>query len=256
MTLTPATFHDLRGKSVFITGGGNGIGAALTEGFVEQGAKVAFVGRRDASAFAADLGRRYGTAPLFLPCDVTETRLLQAAMEAAELAHGPLDVLVVNAADDTRVAADTLTPEDWDRSQAINLRHYFFAAQKAADTMRGRGQGSIILFSSITWMIGMAGIAPYVTANAGITGMARALAREWGPDGVRVNALAPGWVLTDRQKELWATPAALAAFAPKQCLKGFMEPADMVGTVLFLASGTSRYMTGQTLVVDAGVVHG
>jgi NAD(P)-dependent dehydrogenase (short-subunit alcohol dehydrogenase family) len=163
---------------------------------------------------------------------------------------------VVNAADDTRVAADTLTPEAWDQSQAINLRHYFFAAQRAADTMRARGGGSIILFSSITWMMGMAGIAPYVTANAGITGMARALAREWGPDGVRVNALAPGWVLTDRQKELWATPQALADFLPKQCLQAFMEPADMVGTVLFLASGTSRFMTGQTLVVDAGVVHG
>ena len=255
MTLTPATFHDLAGKSVFITGGGNGIGAFLTEGFIEQGANVAFVGRRDASGFAADLGRKHGRTPLFLPCDVAEVRLLQAAIEAAELAHGPLDVLVVNAADDTRIQADQVTPDEWDRSQAVNLRHYFFAAQKAADTMRARGHGSIILFSSITWMLGMAGIAPYVTANAGITGMARALAREWGPDGVRVNAIAPGWVLTDRQKELWASPEALAGFLPRQSLKSFIEPADMVGTVLFLASGTSRFMTGQTLVVDAGVVH-
>jgi galactose dehydrogenase len=254
--LTPATFHDLRGKSVFITGGGNGIGAALTEGFLEQGAKVAFVGRRDATAFCDQMAAKHGNRPLFLPCDVTEVRLLQAAIEAAELAHGPLDVLVGNAADDTRIAADAVTPDDWDRSQAVNLKHYFFAAQKAADTMRVRGQGSIILFSSITWMMGLDGIAPYVTANAGIVGMARALAREWGADGVRVNALAPGWVLTDRQKELWATPEGLAEFQKKQALKSFMEPADMVGTVLFLASATSRFMTGQTLVVDAGVVHG
>jgi NAD(P)-dependent dehydrogenase (short-subunit alcohol dehydrogenase family) len=187
---------------------------------------------------------------------VTETRLLQAAIDAAAMAHGPVSVLVANAADDTRISADAVTEEGWDHSQNVNLRHYFFAAQKAADSMRAQGHGSIIMFSSITQMMGMAGIAPYVTANAGIVGMTRALAREWGPDGVRVNAIAPGWVLTERQRELWATPQALAEFLPRQSLKAFMEPAEMVGSVLFLASGTSRFMTGQLLVVDGGVVHG
>jgi galactose dehydrogenase len=255
MMMTPATFHDLRGASVFITGGGNGIGAALTEGFLEQGAKVAFVGRSDATAFCDQMEKKHGNRPLFLPCDVSDTTLLQSAIEAAAIAHGPVTVLVANAANDTRIAADTVTPADWDASQAVNLRHYFFAAQKAADQMRVAGGGSIILFSSITWMMGYAGIAPYVTANAGIVGMARALGREWGADRIRVNAVSPGWVLTQRQKDLWVTPEGLAAHRDLQSLKDFMEPADMVGTVLFLASGTSRFMTGQNLVVDAGVVH-
>ena len=252
--LTPATFHDLRGASVFITGGGFGIGAALTEGFLEQGANVAFVGRRDATTFCDRMEATHGSRPLFLPCDVTDTAALQSTMAQAADAHGPIDVLVANAADDTRIPADQVTPEWWDHSHAVNLKHYFFAAQTAATTMRPRGKGSIIMFSSITWMLGLDGLSPYVTANAGIMGMTRALAREWGVDGLRVNALAPGWVLTDRQRELWATPEALAEFLPRQSIKRFMEPADMVGTVLFLASDTSRFMTGQVLVVDAGVV--
>lgn len=252
--LTPATFHDLRGTSVFITGGGSGIGATLTEGFVEQGAKVAFVGRRDASGLCDRIEAKHGSRPLFLPCDVTEIRLLHAAMEAAALAHGPITVLVANAADDTRMPAAEVTPEVWDRMQDINLRHYFFAAQRAAQMMKGAGGGSIILTSSIAYMMGIAHLSTYIAANAGIMGMMRSLAREWGPDGIRVNAVAPGWVLTEKQHELWATPEGLQAHLARQCLKTFMEPADMLGGILFLASGASRMMTGQTMVIDAGVV--
>jgi len=253
MMMIPATFHDLRGASVFITGGGSGIGAALTEGFVEQGAQVAFVGRSDATAFCDDIAARHGARPLFIACDVTDTAALQAAMDQAAAAHGPIRVLVVNAADDTRIPADQVTPEFWDQSQAVNLRHYFFAAQKAAAMMAPAGGGSIIMFSSITYLLGLAGLAPYVTANAGIMGMMRGLAREWGPQNIRVNGLAPGWVLTERQRRLWATPEALAEFLPRQSLQNFMEPVDMLGAVLFMASGTSRFMTGQMMVVDAGV---
>lgn len=250
---TIPTFPDLRGASVFITGGGNGIGAALTEGFLQQGAKVAFVGRSDATAFANEMEAKHGTRPLFIPCDITDTAALRQAIDTAAAAHGPLDVLVNNAANDTRMVALDITEAQWDASQAVNLRAYFFAAQAAARQMQGRG-GAIVNFSSISYMMGMAGLAPYIAANAGIMGLTRSLAREWGPHGIRVNALAPGWVLTERQRNLWVTPDSLAAHIDKQCLKEEILPADIVAPTLFLASRAARMMTGQTIAVDGGVV--
>lgn len=247
-----ATFHDLKGASVFITGGGNGIGAALTNGFLAQGARVAFVGRSDATEFVGEMGDKHGTAPLFIPCDITDTPALQAAMDQAVAAHGPLNVLVNNAANDMRYDAMEISEADWDSQHAINAKAYFFACQKAASCMAPNG--SIINYSSITYLMGLAGMVPYVTANAGITGMTRALAREWGPKGIRVNAIAPGWVFTEKQETMWATPASKAAFLEKQCLQEFMRPEDMVGGTLFLASSASAMMTGQTIVIDAGVV--
>jgi galactose dehydrogenase len=248
-----ATFHDIKGQSVFITGGGNGIGAALTEGFVEQGARVAFVGRTDASGFAGALASKYGNRPLYIPCDFTDIPALHAAMDQAAAAHGPITTLVNNAANDTRYAAADVTEEIWDASQAVNLKAYFFACQKVAPMMKATG-GSIINFSSISYMLGIGNLSTYIAANAGIMGLTRSLAREFGPDNIRVNALAPGWVLTQRQLDLWADPVSLAAFMEKQCLKEHVAPVDIVGGVLFLASGLSRMMTGQTMVNDAGVV--
>lgn len=247
------TFPDLRDASVFITGGGNGIGAALTEGFLAQGARVAFVGRSDASDFVAHMAEKLGTRPLFIPCDITDTAALQAAIDRAGEAHGPLDVLVNNAANDTRMVALDITEAEWDASQAVNLKAYFFAAQAAARQMQGRG-GAIVNFSSISYMMGMAGLAPYIAANAGIMGLTRSLAREWGPQRIRVNALAPGWVLTERQRRLWVTPESLAAHLDKQCLKEEILPEDIVAPTLFLASRAARMMTGQTIAVDGGVV--
>jgi galactose dehydrogenase len=251
--LNTATFHDLRGQSVFITGGGNGIGAALTEGFLEQGAQVAFVGRKDATAFSDEMAEKYGAKPLYIPCDITDIPALHAAMDRAAAAHGPITTLVNNAANDTRYAAGDVTESIWDDMQAVNLKAYFFACQKAAQMMKQTG-GSIINFSSISYMLGIANLSTYIAANAGIMGLTRSLAREFGPDKIRVNALAPGWVLTQRQLDLWADPASLAAFMEKQCLREHIAPVDIVGGVLFLASGLSRMMTGQTLVIDAGVV--
>lgn len=251
--MQPVSFHDLKGLSVFITGGGNGIGAALTQGFLEQGARVAFVGRSDATAFVDKMAAETGNRPLFIPCDITDTPALQAAMDRAGQAHGPLDVLVNNAANDTRHAAMDVTEAIWDAQQAVNLKAYFFACQNAAAQMQGRG-GAIVNFSSISYMLGLGGLSPYTAANAGIMGLTRSLAREWGPEGIRVNAVAPGWIMTERQLDLWVTPEALAAFLERQCLKETLSPADVVGTVLFLASGTSRMMTGQMLAIDGGVV--
>ncbi len=247
-----ATFHDLKGTSVFITGGGSGIGAALTEGFLAQGAKVAFVGRSDASDFAAAIGAKHNNTPLFIQCDITDTNALEAAMDKAADAHGGLDVLVNNAANDMRYTATQITPEIWDEQQAINFKAYFFACRKAHALMKGKG--AMINYSSITYKMGAAGMAPYVSANAGIAGMTGALAREWGPEGLRVNGIAPGWVLTEKQETKWATPEAKTAFLEKQCLKTFMQPDDMVGGTLFLASDASAMMTGQTITIDAGVV--
>ncbi|MEM8536662.1 MAG: SDR family oxidoreductase [Pseudomonadota bacterium] len=248
-----ATFHDLQNSSVFITGGGNGIGAALTDGFLAQGAQVAFVGRSDASSFVTQMGEKHGATPLFIPCDITKTTALQAAMDQAAAAHGPITVLVNNAANDMRFDALDVTEDAWDNSQAINLRAYFFACQHAAKGMMSGG--AIINLSSITYMFGADGMVPYVTANAGITGMTRALAREWGAQNIRVNAIAPGWVLTEKQETMWATPESKSAFLARQCLPRFMTPEDMAGTVLFLASDGAAMMTGQTLALDAGVVH-
>lgn len=253
MTRT-ATFHDLAGKSVYITGGGSGIGAALTDGFLAQGAKVAFIGRSDARAFAADMEAKHGTRPLFLQGDITDTKRLQRSIEEASEAHGPIDVLVSNAANDARHSLAELTPEAWDALQAVNLKAYFFAAQAVAPGMQQKGAGSIINFSSISYMMGNAGYPAYTAANGAITALSRSLARELGPDGIRVNALAPGWVLTQKQLDQWATPEGLAAHLDRQCLKTHLEPRDVVDAVLFLASEASRMMTGQCMVVDGGVV--
>ena len=250
----PAIFPDLKDASVFITGGGSGIGASLTEGFLRQGAKVAFVQRSDASAFADEMADATGNRPLFLPCDITDVTALQGAIAAAAERHGPVTVLVNNAANDKRHTTEEVTEDFWDWSQAINLKAYFFACQAVIAGMRAAGGGSIINFSSISYMMGNAGYPAYTTANSGINGMTRSLAREFGPDRIRVNALAPGWVLTQKQKDLWVTPEALAGHVDRQCLKDTLAPDDMVGGVLFLASAASKMMTGQALVIDGGVV--
>ena len=177
MTQT-ATFHDLKGKSVYITGGGSGIGAALTDGFLAQGAKVAFIGRSDASGFVAEMADKHGPAPLFIQGAITDTASLQASIAQAAEAHGPLDVLVSNAANDHRHDWRALTPEDWDSLQSVNLKAYFFAAQTAGRMMEARGAGSIINFSSISYLMGNAGYPAYTAANSAITSLSRTMARE------------------------------------------------------------------------------
>ena len=248
-----ATFHDLAEKSVFITGGGSGIGAALTEGFLEQGANVAFVQRSDSAEFVADMGRKHGRAPLFVQCDITDVAALQAAIAQAAEVNGAITVLVNNAANDTRHTLDDYSPEQWDAGMNVNLRPHFFTTQAVAPAMKKAGGGSIINFSSISYMMGLAGFPAYVASKAAITGLTRGLARELGPENIRVNALMPGWVLTERQMKLWATEEALAAHMERQCLKEHLNSRDIVDATLFLASNTSRMMTGQALVIDGGV---
>jgi len=249
-----ASYPDLDGASVFITGGGSGIGADLTEGFLRQGAKVAFVQRSDASAFVDEMETATGNRPLYMPCDITDIAALQGCIAKAAKAHGPVTVLVNNAANDKRHSTEEVTEKFWDWSHAINLKAYFFACQAVMPGMKAAGGGSVINFSSISYMMGNAGYPSYTTANGGITAMTRSLAREFGPDRIRVNALAPGWVLTQKQRELWVTPEALAGHLDRQCLKDTLGPEDIVGGVLFLASNASKMMTGQVMVIDGGVV--
>ena len=249
-----ATFHDLHGASVFVTGGRAGIGASLTEGFLMQGARVGFVQRSDATGFCDEMEAKHGQRPLFIQCDITDVAALQAAIAQTAQAHGTIKVLVNNAANDTRHSTAEYSVEAWDKGMAVNLRPQFFAAQAVVEGMKAIGGGSIVNFSSISYMMGNAGDPGYVASKAGITGLTRGLAREFGPDKIRVNALMPGWVLTDRQMELWADPESLAAHLERQCLKEHLAPRDIVDATLFLASEASRMMTGQGMVVDGGVV--
>jgi len=219
-----------------------------------QGAKAAFVGRADATEFADEMEAKHGQRPLFIQCDISDTGALQAAIETSAKAHGPITTLVNNAANDKRHSTAEVDSDFWDWMMAINLKAYFFACQAVMPQMQSAGFGSIINFSSISYMMGNAGYPLYTAANSGINGMTRSLAREFGPDKIRVNALAPGWVLTQKQKDLWVTEDGLAAHLDRQCLKDTLDPQDIVDGVLFLASKTSKMMTGQALVIDGGVV--
>lgn len=252
--MTSPVFPDLKGASVYITGGGSGIGADLTRGFLEQGAKVAFVGRSDASDFVDQVAEDTGNRPHFMQCDITDTARLKATISEASEAHGPVTVLVNNAANDKRHLTSEVDEEFFDWSIAINLKSYFFACQAVIPGMQAAGGGSIVNFSSISYMMGNAGYPVYTTSNSGINGLTRSLAREFGGDKIRVNALAPGWVLTDKQMEMWATPEGLEAHMERMCLKEHLKPADIVSPTLFLASSASAGMTGQAMVVDGGVV--
>jgi galactose dehydrogenase len=252
--LPTAQYSDLSGASVYITGGGSGIGAALTEGFIAQGAKVTFIGRTDARNLCDKLEKIYKNRPLFIQGDITEISVLKASMEVARRAHGPITTLINNAANDQRHNTKDVTEDFWDRMVDINLKAYFFACQAVLPQMQRAGFGSIINFSSIGYMMGNTGYPIYTACNSAINGMTRSLAREFGPDYIRVNTLTPGWVLTKKQKDLWATEEALNAHIARQCLKETLLPEDIVEGCLFLSSKSARMLTGQALVIDGGVV--
>lgn len=249
-----AIYPDLKGKSVFITGGGSGIGALLTEGFLMQGAKVAFVQRSDASEFCDQMEQKHGARPEFIACDITDISALEAAIESAKAKHGPIEVLINNAASDNRHKLETTEADDFDAGINVNLRPHFFTAKAVAKDMSKDGAGSIINFSSIAYILGSDQYPVYIAAKAGIMGLTRALADGLGQDNIRVNCVLPGWVLTERQLRLWATDENVAQFIEGQAIKDRLQPEDMIGIVLFLASDSSRMLTRQAIAVDGGVV--
>ena len=244
-----ATYPSLVGRVVFITGGATGIGAAIVEAFHAQGARVAFVDLQDAAgrALAAKLPGTW-----FRQCDVTDADNLCAAIADAAAALGPIGVLINNVADDTRHVAAETAPEAWRRALAVNLDPAFIAATAVRPMLQAQGGGSIINLSSINALLGPSGMPAYVAAKGAINALTKALAREWGADGIRVNALSPGWVVTERQLALWLTPQAEAAWSDQVALKPRLLPEDIARAALFLAADDSRMMTGQNLVVDAG----
>jgi galactose dehydrogenase len=252
--MTLPLYPDLDGASVFITGGGSGIGAGLTEAFLRQGARVAFVQRSDAGAFCDQMEQATGNRPLFIACDITDPAALNGAIAQAHAAHGPIGVLVNNAANDQRHTLSEVTADFMDWALAINFKCYVHACQAVIPMMQAMGGGSVINITSISYMMGNAGYPIYTAANSALNGLTRSLAREFGRDRVRVNALAPGWVMTPKQLEHWVTPEGLADHLKRQCLPDTLSPPDIAAGVLFLASNASRAMTGQALVIDGGVV--
>jgi len=249
-----AKFPDLEGASVLITGGGSGIGAALTEGFARQGCKVAFIDIADEPSreLCDRLEKSTGNRPLFVNADLRDIEALRAAVAEVAKAHGAATVLVNNAAYDQRHDLKDVTVDFWDENQAINLRPQFFAVQAVAPAMIKAGKGSIINFTSTSFMMNNPDMPSYTAAKAGVIGLTKGLAGKLGPDGIRVNSIAPGWVITERQQKLWVTPATLKAHVDKQSIHEVMHPDDLVGPCLFLASDAARMITAQTLIVDGG----
>lgn len=253
--MTPARYPSLEGRAVFVTGGASGIGACLVESFAAQGARVAFVdidagtGRALADRLAAG-----STAPLFLPCDIRDVAALQRAVAEAGDRLGDITVLLNNAASDDRHGWADVTPAYWDDRMAINQRPQFFAAQAVVPQMRRQGGGSIVNFGSITWKIGQGGMAAYSTAKAAVHGLTRSLARDLGPDNIRVNTLLPGAIETERQTRLWSTPDSEAAILAGQSLKFRLQPHHVASLALFLAAADSAGCTAQEFTVDGGWV--
>ncbi len=249
-----ARYPSLQGRVVFISGGATGIGASLVEHFARQGAQVAFVDRQEAAgrALAGALAAEGCPAPLFLPLDLRDIPALQQAVATVGERLGPVSVLVNNAAHDERHRIEDVTVEFWEDRMQVNLRHQFFAAQAVLPMMRAAGSGSVINMGSVSWHVGQGGMPGYTTAKAGIEGLTRGLARDLGPDRIRVNCIIPGWIMTPRQIELWLTPEAERELMQAQCLKEKVFPADVARLALWLAAEDSRLCTSQTWVVDAG----
>jgi len=247
-----AVYPSLEDRTVFITGGASGIGAAMVEAFAGQGSRVGFV---DIDTEAGEaLAGRLGGSVAFVPCDLRDIGQLRDSFGALKARLGPAAVLVNNAARDDRHDWREVTPEYWDERMATNLRHFFFAIQTVAPDMIGMGGGSIINYGSISWMQREGGMPAYTTAKSAVQGLTRTMARDLGVHRIRVNTLVAGWVMTERQKALWATPEALEKHRERQCLKDFVQPEHMARAALWLASDDSVMCTAQDFMVEAGVI--
>ena len=246
--MSSAIYPSLSGKRVVITGGASGIGAGLVRGFVRQGAAVLFLDIADGDANAL-LGELQGAdaMPRYHRCDLTDL----VAVTQTFAAIGDIDILVNNAGNDDRHPLETITPEYWDDRINVNLRHMLFCTQAVVAGMKARGGGAVVNLGSMSWHLGMANLVLYQTAKAGIEGMTRGLARELGPDNIRVTCIVPGNIRTPRQQQ-WYTPEAEAEITRLQCLSLRLEPEHVASLVLFLASDDARGCTGHDYWIDAG----
>jgi NAD(P)-dependent dehydrogenase (short-subunit alcohol dehydrogenase family) len=250
-TALTAVYPSLRHRAVVVTGGASGIGAAIVRGFVRNGADVAFL---DIDGTAGeDLAREVGGEATFLRCDLTDVASLRDAVAEVEAALGPVRALINNAGNDQRHVLDEVTIEQWDASQAVNIRQQFFMAQAVIPGMRTAGGGSIVNLSSTAWMVGVPQLVPYTTAKAAVVGMTNSLGAALGADDIRVNAIAPGAVMTKRQLELWYTPEDKARAIAKQTIHRELLEDDIANAALFLAADDSQMITKQCLTVDGGL---
>ncbi|HTR59728.1 MAG TPA: SDR family oxidoreductase [Casimicrobiaceae bacterium] len=247
-----ASYPSLAGRIAFVSGGGSGIGAFIVTRLAEQGCKVAFCDVADAPSQAL-VSKLAPAVVRFHRCDVRDIAALRAVLAAVEKEWGPITVLVNNAARDDRHALESVTPEYWDDALAVNLRHHFFAAQAVAPGMARAGGGSIINLGSVSWMRGVAGMVTYAASKAAINGLTRTLARELGPQNIRVNSIVPGAIDTPRQRQLWIGPEKEREFLAQQCLKFRLDEDDVARGVLFLASDDAGGITGHNLMIDAGL---
>jgi D-xylose 1-dehydrogenase len=253
--MSNAIYPSLKDKPVVISGGASGIGEAIVRSFGAQGARVGFVDlmEKEGAALAGAL-QGSGQTVAFQRCDITDTGQYQRAIKRFEDMHGPCLVLVNNAANDTRMDWLKVTPEEFDRRIAVNLKHAYFAIQAVAPGMIEAGQGSIVNFGSISWMAAHAGIPVYTAAKAATHGLTRSFARELGKHHIRVNTVVPGWVMTKRQLDLWVDDAANELIDRSQCLAGRVRPDDIAAMVTFLASDDARMCSAQNFIVDGGWV--
>ncbi|KAB8058461.1 SDR family oxidoreductase [Janthinobacterium sp. FT14W] len=251
-----AKYGSLQGKRVFITGGGSGIGESLVAEFAAQGALVAFVdiAVEASEALCRRLAEAGWTAPLFRHCDITDIPSLQAVMAELAAKLGDFDILVNNAANDQRHQAQDVTLEYWNERIAINQRPMFFTCQAVFEGMKRKGGGSIINVSSISWHMKSGGYPVYATTKAAVVGLTRGLARDYGAHNIRVNTVTPGWVMTQRQIDLWVDEAAEVEIKKSQCLPNKLMPQDIAAMVLFLAADDGAMCSSQEFIVDAGWV--
>jgi NAD(P)-dependent dehydrogenase (short-subunit alcohol dehydrogenase family) len=249
-----AIYPSLAGKAVFITGGATGIGASLVRTFAQQGCHVAFVdiAKDDGEALAAELRKEFTQPIRFATCDVTRVGELRDTIASAAAECGDFTVLVNNVANDRRFDAQDMSEDDWKKSLSVNLDPAFFAAQAVYPMMLRQGGGSIINFSSINAIFGPARMPSYNTAKAGLLGLTKSLARDWGPEKIRVNAILPGWVITEKQLTQWLTPEIEQDWMKLVCLKDRLLPEDVANLTLFLAADDSRMITSQSFVIDGG----
>ncbi len=245
-----AIYPDLAGQVVLVTGGASGIGEAIVRRFAEQKAKVAFldVKKAEGERLARELSVRFAAV------DLTDTRAMQAEIGEIGRVLGPVRILINNAAHDERHATESVTPEYWDERIAVNLKHQFFAAQAVLPGMKAGGGGSIVNFGSTSWMVGQGGMAAYTASKSAVLGLTRSLARDYGKFNIRVNAIAPGWIMTERQIEKWLTPESEAELMSRQCLKRRLQPDEIARFALFLASEEASACTNQHYIVDGGWV--
>jgi D-xylose 1-dehydrogenase len=246
-------YDSLKGAVAVVTGGAAGIGQGIVTALAAQGARVAFLDR-NAEAAGATLSLAASTDVLFVPCDLADIDALRVALAQVADRLGPIRILVNNAGNDDRHSLSGITPAYFDDRVAVNLRHYVFAAQAVQAQMAAAGGGSIVNLGSIAWKMADGSAPLYVACKAAITGLSRALARELGPAGIRVNTVLPGWVMTERQRRLWVDAAAEAQIDAAQCLPGRLVADDIAAMVLWLASDQSRMCTAQEFTVDGGWV--